>query len=368
MKSRIFHTGDVHLDAHNRFDETMSIIEWMHQIGSTVRFRPDLWVWAGDSLPVAVRPSLPRERIALRDHWRRMADVAPVVVIKGNHDHAEWDLEVLDSAGVHVFSAPDVRMINGIAVGTLPWPSKGWLLKQVPEGTSGADLDDTCRKALTGILNGIKVAFHQQPEGAPRVLVAHLNVEGADAGGFTLIGQDVEVGWHALESTGADYIALGHIHKHQIFGDRVVFAGSPRRVDFGEEGETKGVVVAEVERGAAPVIQFVESPCREMQTIHVRDGRPDARVRPHAEVRVIIHVTDMERKTFDSRALMAEIGAEAAYSIRSEWNIQTADRIRSEAIQAAQTDRERFLAFVGQLDPPIDGAEAERLADMAEAL
>jgi exonuclease SbcD len=51
-----------------------------------------------------------------------------------------------------------------------------------------------------------------------------------------------------------DYVALGHIHRHQeIEPDRyppVDYSGSVERIDFGEEREEKGFVVAEVERGA----------------------------------------------------------------------------------------------------------------------
>jgi exonuclease SbcD len=50
-----------------------------------------------------------------------------------------------------------------------------------------------------------------------------------------------------------DYVALGHIHKHQsLNGDQhppVVYSGSIERIDFGEEREAKGWVVATVARG-----------------------------------------------------------------------------------------------------------------------
>ena len=106
-----------------------------------------------------------------------------------------------------------------------------------------------------------------------------------------------------LRGAAFDYVALGHIHCHQVLGEDppIVYSGSLDRIDFGEEREAKGFVVAEVERGSARY-EFVElKSTRRFVTIRVdADGAdPMAQVRhaiarhdiKDAIVRLIIHTT-----------------------------------------------------------------------------
>jgi hypothetical protein len=58
-----------------------------------------------------------------------------------------------------------------------------------------------------------------------------------------------------FDQPGIDFVALGHIHKHQALSyasPQVVYSGSIDRVDFGEQNEEKGWVYAEIpEKGKA---------------------------------------------------------------------------------------------------------------------
>jgi exonuclease SbcD len=69
-----------------------------------------------------------------------------------------------------------------------------------------------------------------------------------------MLGRDIAVQLAALADDRWDYVALGHIHKHQnlthgrIDAPPVVYSGSIERIDFGEEGDPKGFCWVELAR------------------------------------------------------------------------------------------------------------------------
>lgn len=65
-----------------------------------------------------------------------------------------------------------------------------------------------------------------------------------------------------------DYIALGHIHKPQIFQNNIAYCGSPEPLDFGEIGE-RGFVEGTIENGITEV-RFVNFNVRSFREIDIR--------------------------------------------------------------------------------------------------
>jgi exonuclease SbcD len=96
-----------------------------------------------------------------------------------------------------------------------------------------------------------------------------------------MLGQEVILPPSLARNPAFDYVALGHIHKHQVLNEQppVIYSGSIERIDFGEEHEDKGFVVAKVERGRA-TWQFVKTDARPFVTVEV-DVRGDD---PTAEI------------------------------------------------------------------------------------
>jgi len=114
----------------------------------------------------------------------------------------------------------------------------------------------------------------------PHILVAHGTVQGAiySSERTVMLGQEVVLPLYLVKNPDWDYVALGHIHRHQALeADRdppVVYSGSVERIDFGEEKETKGFVVACVERGGC-AWEFRELSTRPFVTIRVNADAQD---------------------------------------------------------------------------------------------
>ena len=112
------------------------------------------------------------------------------------------------------------------------------------------------------------------PGDIPRVLVAHLTIHGALFGGYrgsVILTDEVQILPSNAVSAGYDYVALGHIHRHQnLSPDRrvpIVYPGSIDRVDFSEATETKGYVIARIARGDSS-FEFKEIKNRPM--VHIK--------------------------------------------------------------------------------------------------
>jgi exonuclease SbcD len=122
-------------------------------------------------------------------------------------------------------------------------------------GMTIAETDSMLQRELTALLDQLAEAADQYGD-MPRLLTGHLTIAGAVWGSERniMLGRDVQVLPSAVADERWDYVALGHIHKHQnLTAGReglppVVYSGSLERIDFGEEDDPKGFCWVELER------------------------------------------------------------------------------------------------------------------------
>jgi exonuclease SbcD len=177
-----------------------------------------------------------------------------------------------------------------LQVATVPYP-----LKSRPAGRRGhaaaksiAETDALLQQILAENIRALAVEARQRPD-TPAVLTGHFSVQEASQGSERniMIGRDVAVPRGVLADPAWDYVALGHIHKHQsLNGDAhppVIYSGSIERIDFGEEHEPKGWVAATVRARPGRMATFIthyKRPARPFVTDRRRPapagGRPDA--------------------------------------------------------------------------------------------
>jgi len=245
--TRLVCIGDCHFgpqggrnaDRYCAFDQIVSYGLALEHLGA--------WLLAGDLNHAKMTIE---DRNALATRLQTMANRAPVLMVRGNHD-AENDLEIftrLEAAhAIQLATAPrvyELALATGqrAAVACLPYVFKGPL---VGAGVGPAALGQAARDHFDAILlslaNDLAIA---RSFGAFTVLLGHLNIGGAVSSvGQPQVGQDIELDSALLARVPPTVPKIfGHIHKHQhIHG--AWYLGSIARMDFGEqEGKVFGVL------------------------------------------------------------------------------------------------------------------------------
>ena len=291
---RLLHFADLHLGIENygTLDPSTGLSTRVHDflrgfdtiVARAIAERVDAVLFAGD----AFKNRDPSPTIQ-REFARRIGRLAkagiPVVLLIGNHDlpntmqrAAPTEIyQTLEVPGVYVCRQMDLLVVptraGPLQVVTLPWLPRSVLLSRDEyRALDGAELD---HKIAEGLSSNISALAKELDVAFPAVLLAHLSLQGATVGfeQSIMLGRDVTVDRAELHASAFDYIALGHIHKHQTVGTQppAVYAGSPERVDFGEEHEAKGYVMVTIEANAQGKREtdweFVKLPARAFRTL-----------------------------------------------------------------------------------------------------
>jgi exonuclease SbcD len=305
MALRILHVGDLHLGIESygrpipglgfgtRVADYLSCLDAALERAADV----DLVLFAGDVYKSCVpSPTVQRE---FAHRALRAARAAPVVIIPGNHD-------VPNSAGransVDIFAALEVERVQVLRqpqvirvdtrsgpaiVAALPFVSRALMLaREEAVGKTISEVLEWMRDRVTGwienvLVPGVDGLRQELGPDTPAILLGHYAAAGAEFGGYRgqTYGAEIQIAPSVLGHPVFDYVALGHIHRHQrvgLPGDQppIVYAGSIDRIDFSEEREEKCVVYAEVGRGTARW-EPLPLPTRKFLTVRVKADPED---------------------------------------------------------------------------------------------
>jgi exonuclease SbcD len=281
VTGRVFHTSDWHLGRqigrYRRDAEVDAVLEEIIEIAAD--FAPDLIVHSGDLFDTS-RPGLDDMRRAAQA-LRRLGAIAPVVVVAGNHD-TPYVLAFLEYILNDMGTRADDRVRVRFATDARP---EGLLIAEYPVRDGELTLRigvlpylhpnrftyDFADPALTTAayaerMRSVQADVYRRLTAGrgPRdvlVFAAHLFVEGATPSySEKRISLAEEYTAAAADLPRVAYGALGHIHKPQSVGRAgfpAHYAGSPLQLDFGETGDTKSVVLAEIGPGTEPRIEPV---------------------------------------------------------------------------------------------------------------
>ncbi len=348
----LLHLSDIHLGSglsHGRVNPATGLNtrfeDFVHclslAIDHGIAERADLAIFGGDAFPNATPEPAFQEEFARQ--FKRLTDAGiPTVLLVGNHDlHSRG----VGGASLNIYSA---LQVPGFVVGsklqlhtiatrsgpvqvlTLPWVNRSALLtREDMRNKSIEQVDVTLVERMRMALEG---QVRRLDRSLPTILLGHLMVDCAVYGAerHLAVGRGFSIPLHVLARPEFDYVALGHVHRHQVLcqDPPIIYPGSIERVDFGEEKEQKGFILAKVERGHCEY-QFVPLPARPFQTIQANlsestDPHADLvqAIRKHkfagAVIRVAYRIHPHQSSTIDTAALRQLLEPAFAFQLQPE--------------------------------------------------
>jgi exonuclease SbcD len=324
---KLLHTADWHLgDRLGRIDRTDDLRRAVERVADYCRAEQvDVLIVAGDVFSELARPDGLREAI---EHVQStfegfLRGGGTILAVTGNHDNENFcqtlrhamtlaaptvgEFGAVAPAGrLYLTSEPSLLRLRDARTGgevqfilmPYPTPSRFLINDVLQKYGSFEEKNRYLQAAFAGRLQNIRgdARFDSR---LPTVLVAHVNVRGAEVSSLFRISatEDLVFDDGDLHANYA-YVALGHIHKAQAVGGHghVRYCGSIDRMDLGEQYDQKGVVAFELNEkgliGSPTTLTLAATPMYEVE-IHdpqtelpaLRDRYPD-----HVTALVNVHV------------------------------------------------------------------------------
>ncbi|MDD1413196.1 exonuclease SbcCD subunit D [Dolichospermum sp. ST_con] len=357
---KILHLSDIHIGSgfcHGRINPATGLNTRLEDFVKTLSLcidraiadHVDLVLFGGDAFPTATPAPYVQEAFA--NQFRRLVDAdIPTVLLVGNHDqHSQGlggaSLNIYRTLGVPGFVVGDTLTTHCIStrsgdvqIITLPWLTRSTLMtRQETQGSSLAAVNQLLTDRLEVVIEG---EIRRLDPMIPTVLLAHLMADNATLGAERLlaVGKGFTLPLSLLTRPCFDYVALGHVHKHQNLNKSndppVIYPGSIERVDFSEEKEDKGYVMIELERGKVNW-EFCPLPVRTFRTIEVDLSKQDD---PHKVllkaiakhdiqdnvVRLIYKLRSEQLDLIDNSSLHNALSTAHTYTIQAELVSQLA--------------------------------------------
>ncbi|MGK7952281.1 MAG: exonuclease subunit SbcD [Xenococcaceae cyanobacterium] len=291
---KVVHLSDIHMGSgfsHGRVNPETGVNSRLEDFVKTLSLcidraineSVDLVLFGGDAFPDATPPPYVHEAFA--SQFRRLADAnIPTVLLVGNHDqHSQGNggasLSIYRTLVVPGFIVGDriathrINTRNGdIQIITLPWLNRSTLLtRPETEGLSLAEVNQLLVERLQPVL---EAEIRRLDPQLPTILLAHLMADRANLGAEKLlaVGKGFTIPVSLMIRPELDYVALGHVHKHQNLNKAndppIIYPGSIERVDFSEEKEDKGYVFLEIAKGSVQW-EFCPLPVRSFRTLEI---------------------------------------------------------------------------------------------------
>lgn len=291
---QFIHTADVHFGMENygRIDPKTGIHTRLLDferafnfcIDTAIEKKVDFFLFSGDAYKTT-NPSPTQQKLLLNCLLRLYKAGIPAIIVVGNHDNPlsygkANSLDVFGQLPIEGFYVVDKPMIislntkNGpVNIVGIPWPSRTSIaINSTHILKTAAEITEYISRAVSSIIKD----FAQQLDPlVPAVLAGHLTVSSGVFSGSekrAIYGNDPLFLPSQLAIPPYDYVALGHLHRHQDLnknGIPIVYAGSIERIDFGERKEDKGFCLVTIESKGKTKYEFIKTPMRPFIQVEV---------------------------------------------------------------------------------------------------
>ncbi|WP_354701897.1 Nuclease SbcCD subunit D [Paraconexibacter sp. AEG42_29] len=365
---RFLHTADWHL---GRSFHGASLIDaqaaWVDWLVDTAReSRPDAVLVSGDVYDRAL-PPVDAVRLA-DDALKRLVEVAPVVMISGNHDSATrlgFGAGMFADAGLHLRT--DVSQIGDpVVVGQAAIYGIPYLEPDVARPLLGVEARGH-GPVMAAAMERVRADLATRPNVTRAVVLAHAFVAG---GAESSSERDLAVGGAASIPgsifAGVDYVALGHLHAPQRVGGRARYAGSPVAFSFSEAGHAKSVALVDLD-GAVPAVELL--PCPVARPLAVLRGELETLLADPAltgaeDAWVQVTLTDAARPAEAMERLRARFPHAVVLAFEPSGVVARSEESYAVRLRGLD-DRELAAAFVEDVRGAGPSAAEQRLLDDA---
>ena len=345
---RIAHISDLHCCKEHQDEAQTSLKFLLEEINKTP---VDLVAIAGDTWDASMLNTEASGFNNFVSSIQNLADAAPVVMIYGTPSHdTDGSLEVFRKIKAKntitiLEAAKPYFLENGKVVETstapealifgIPEPRKKYLLANSTAGKE--ETESAIRDAMQKVCFLLAAKRREFPD-LPCVMLYHGDIAGSSLQNDRTIerGTGIAISVDELSSIGADYYALGHIHKPQQVGTLpAYYAGSIYPKDFGETHKA-GFNLVEISDGKTDVkrIEFPHPQNMKIETnsefsVDAMGAEGDFTGK---RVWIEITCTKEERVLLDEDRILAELKAHGAV----DGSRVTISEIPTETVRAAE--------------------------------
>ncbi len=380
----IIHTADIHIGVENysrpdpKTRTSSRLQDFLRSLDELVDYsidnEADLVLICGDVYK-SRNPTQTHQREFVKRISRLAREGIKVFLLAGNHDSPNvpgpaTTLDIfptLDIENVQIANELNTQIVqtrNGsIQIISLPWIRKGdFMSLEKYNQLSNEKFNSAIEEKL---IEDLDKEIANLDSSMPSILASHVSVDLAKTSSekSMTLGKDYLLPTNFLANPKLDYVALGHIHRHQILNDDppVVYSGSLERIDFGEEKDSKGFCVIDIstsidKKNRLNSYKFVEVNARRFKTIQIKieenDGSPNekivAEIKKHdiyeTIAQVIIEVSSSRYSEISDRKIRDSLSeANFVAAIRKNVITESKNRLGKElhesipAIEALET-------------------------------